>query len=145
MGYGVNASATLVDLFRDNFHLLYRIKTSQVVTFGKMIDDSKKPRYVQFLKIICTCNEEAVIRNQNLIVSEILDSRQHKVLMDVDASAGTIKVCDVDREPEKWVDLKVQEQRVLLQPRGRRQAGRRCGPDGKNHVLLTAHLTRTGR
>jgi hypothetical protein len=98
---------TLIEMLRNNKKLLENyIKQDIVAKFIAMTKDIERhERFMKLLAVLCTCNEDSITSNQNLI-SDILiheEDNRNTLLMPIKAESECIKVYVL--EYSDWISL----------------------------------------
>eukprot|EP01080_Neovahlkampfia_damariscottae_P000959 gene959-9866_t len=100
-GIDIGASTALMNVLKNNFKLLSQLTPSQIDFFIKMMikSDKNDETNVTFLSTICTVHGDAVTKNQDYIISKLLDSKNIQKLL-------IIPYISNDKEVFIWLNKK---------------------------------------
>jgi len=103
LGTEMKAANTLLDLFRDNLPLLTRIKASGVEKMVQLVCSTRKPRFVSFLLVACSCFGNPIPRNQRAVFEACFCDPSIQVQLDTQLTETSVllglpgeKACNID-------------------------------------------------
>lgn len=71
--WDIGVAEALIGILSNNIKLLSRITNDQINFFIELLKKKRDARYLQFLSVLCSCNDEAISKNQDFIAEKLLD------------------------------------------------------------------------
>ena len=94
------------ELLRDNDDIIDAIGEEEIQKFVDLLKIDKNPHYLEFLAIICECNETAKIEHQKSIVKLLLEMSKGVVyLTELTADRADVRI-SVSGLKTDWVSLR---------------------------------------
>lgn len=93
MDAAILATETLREIFVDNAALLESVRTETLEAFIELIKTrGRKPRYIEFFEVLCTCHGKAVRTNQWRLADLLFTDENFDLLLDLRLQNGEVYV-----------------------------------------------------
>lgn len=106
LGNDFHIADTLVSIFANNRTLLEKVNQEHVEAFiGLLRTRGKLPRYVDFLKTVCTCDGIGIRTNQRMVANQLLRSQDVLYSLKYDPKVGVLVSDPAYQGGQHWVPL----------------------------------------
>jgi len=93
IGHDLKTANMLQALLRDNLPIVDRVRDVHISYFVNWLAKKKDPHFLEFLSVLCVCEEKAMTRNQTFILKQLLTAHEASpIFLDLKEKDGIVYV-----------------------------------------------------